>query len=372
MWANPTYVDFVGLPLAMELVLPEYTANASGVPAQGVEKICQLLQDEEEKDGYPWSDLCLKDSNGDTLRVLSPQHKSDGFSKYFDEYIDQVWTYIQSNGIQFDLQDNTPLVNCTASGDKMYCDRVPGQVFPKPRSADVWGCASGPFAQTTDSCYNYIGARFCAAFHRATLLLEGGGVQPKQGIDKYYPLDYPHNKYSRIVHEVQSDHMGYTFPYDDVKPDFMSEVSGLISGDDPSVLRIYVGGKDFSGQQGVGSDAASSSAAVSPSTTASSSQTMSSSSSSEIASLQSPQEPASTTDNKSSDSPRSELPSSSSLQPTSGANSGTSDPTHSIPDDIHTKDGDPPFAPVVTVIATAIVTELITQTTICTPLASSQ
>jgi hypothetical protein len=73
---------------------------------------------------------------------------------------------------------------------------------------------------------------------------------------------------------VQVDHMGYTFPYDDVKPDFNSEVSGTISGENPSALRIYVGGREAGDGDGQHSSACytcdSSSSAPSSSSTSSS------------------------------------------------------------------------------------------------------
>ena len=63
----------------------------------------------------------------------------------------------------------------------------------------------------------------------------------------YYPQDYPHNKYARIVHQVQVDHHGYAFPYDDVKPRIMvdgDEVSGSIASEGVSILRVIVGGTE--------------------------------------------------------------------------------------------------------------------------------
>jgi hypothetical protein len=47
------------------------------------------------------------------------------------------------------------------------------------------------------------------------------------------------------VHQVQVDHHGYTFPYDDVKPSIMvdgDEVSGSIATEGVRVLRVIVGG----------------------------------------------------------------------------------------------------------------------------------
>jgi hypothetical protein len=151
------------------------------------------------------------------------------------------------------------------SGDSMVCDGT-SLPFPKPASSEIWGCNTGPFANTGDACHDHTGSRFCAAIHRGTLLLPGGAIQPNLSISKYYPGDAPHNKYARIVHEVQVDHTGYTFPYDDVKPDFNSEVSGTISGKNPSVLRIHVGGRDLgSGPQSSASFSSSTSSTSSPS-----------------------------------------------------------------------------------------------------------
>lgn len=177
IWTNPTYVDFVGLPLGMELVTDKDSTLVTGLPGSGVEDVCGQLADEQNNDGYPWGELCLKDNNGRPVRVLSPMHNPDGFKAYFDDYIGQVWQYITSNGIRFALVDGT--VSCHIQGDSMSCDRT-SLPFAKPTSMDIWGCNSGPFAQTGDGCHDAIGARFCAAFHRATFLLSGGDIQPGQ------------------------------------------------------------------------------------------------------------------------------------------------------------------------------------------------
>lgn len=181
IWVNPSYVDFVGIPLGLEVITEEETLGASGLPGNGMAEVCRRLQGEQQNDGYPWGDLCLKDDDGKPVRIVSPQHSPQGFSTYFDEYIEQVWQYIASNGIKFDTQDGNSLASCYVQGESMYCDRT-SRPFPKPTSADVWGCNSGPFAHEDDECFKRIGARFCAAFHRATFLLPGGAVQPGQDI----------------------------------------------------------------------------------------------------------------------------------------------------------------------------------------------
>ena len=56
----------------------------------GVEAVCKQLAAEQEKDGFPWGELCLEDGDGAPIRVLSPTHDQEGFKAYFDDYIDKV------------------------------------------------------------------------------------------------------------------------------------------------------------------------------------------------------------------------------------------------------------------------------------------
>lgn len=179
LYVNPSYVDFVGIPLGVELVTDTETVGVSGLPVNGVNRVCEQLEDAQKDDTHPWSKLCLKDDAGKPVRVISPTHAPEDFSDYFDGYIDEVWTSITANGIKFDLQDTLPPVSCSVSGEteSMICDRTPFP-FPKLTSFDIWGCSDGAFAQTPDECHNHIAGRFCAGFHRATLLLQGGLVQP--------------------------------------------------------------------------------------------------------------------------------------------------------------------------------------------------
>lgn len=243
LYANPTYVDFAGLPLAMELIFEGKSVNMSSLPTDGVKRVCELLKEEEDKDGYPWmSKLCLKGPGGEPLRVLSPRHGGQVFDNYFDDYIEEVWTRLSVDGIRFNLQ-TLPSAQCWIEGDFMTCEGG-SQPFQKPTTNDIWGCASGPFANTGEIYHDAIGSRFCAAFHGATLLLPGGAEQPYQILSKYYQEGTRHNKYAKVLHQVQVHNLGYAFPYDDVKPDFRaeSEVSGTITAENPSVFRIFVGG----------------------------------------------------------------------------------------------------------------------------------
>lgn len=100
IYANPSYVDFVGLHLKMETVAEDKSANISGLPSNGIERMCELLQAEQDKDGYPWrTELCVGEPGGDPIRILSPQHRLEKFAGYFEPYIDEVWQFLSSNGI---------------------------------------------------------------------------------------------------------------------------------------------------------------------------------------------------------------------------------------------------------------------------------
>jgi hypothetical protein len=82
--------------------------------------------------------------------------------------------------------------------------------------------------------------RLCAAFNRGTFLTDGGNVQPSLSSDYYY-LSSPSNHYSRIIHEYETDGLGYAFAYDDVNSNGENE-AGLVAGSDPQLLQIVVGG----------------------------------------------------------------------------------------------------------------------------------
>lgn len=75
MYANISYVDFVGLVLGMTLVSGDGSIqSALGLHTGSVATICAGLQAQEAKDGQPWGELCQADASGTALRVLSVSH----------------------------------------------------------------------------------------------------------------------------------------------------------------------------------------------------------------------------------------------------------------------------------------------------------
>ncbi|VUC25732.1 unnamed protein product [Clonostachys rosea] len=246
-WVNLSYVDFVGLPLGIELGKQGGgKLSAYGVGPSVVKNACAKLKEQAQKDGRPWGGLCQAGSNG-PIRILSPNsfrvNKPTAFGNYYQDYVNKVWTKYSQEPLTIATQMSAGRVKCRVSSNVMKCDGS-NRSFAKPTINDIWSCDNGPFKLNAgdNKVAEAIIPRLCAAFHRSTFLLSGGNVQPNLGLNKYYTVN-PTNHYSRIVHAHQSDGKGYTFPYDDVLPTGGKDASGLLTTPKPSKLTIFVGKK---------------------------------------------------------------------------------------------------------------------------------
>ena len=134
---------------------------------------------------------------------------------------------------------------CKATGNEMNCtgDNRP---YAKPTAADIFGCSTGTFSvlQSDNNVHRAVVPRLCAAFHRATLLVAGGHVQPGLPPAKYY-TSAPNNYYSAYVHQAEVDGDGYAFPYDDVTPSSTYDTAGVLSAPDPQCLTVFIGGRSL-------------------------------------------------------------------------------------------------------------------------------
>ncbi|CAH0058018.1 unnamed protein product [Clonostachys solani] len=247
VWVNLSYVDFVGLPLGIELGKQGGgKLSAYGVGPSVVKNACVKLKEQAQKDGRPWGGLCQAGSNG-PIRILSPNsfrvNKPTAFGNYYQDYVNKVWTKYGQESLTVATQMSAGRVKCRVSSNVMKCDGS-NRSFAKPTINDIWSCDNGPFKLNAgdNKVAEAIIPRLCAAFHRSTFLLSGGNVQPNLGLDKYYTVS-PTNHYSRIVHAHQSDGKGYTFPYDDVLPTGGKDASGLLTTPKPSKLTILIGKK---------------------------------------------------------------------------------------------------------------------------------
>ncbi|KAH6876429.1 hypothetical protein B0T10DRAFT_497990 [Thelonectria olida] len=245
LYANISYVDFVGIILGMFLSVNDGSSqSAYGLQEGSVSKICNDLVS-QNSDGFPWSSMCIANSAGTPVRVLSPNDYNDinpdAFANYWSTYVDDVWTKYSSQTLTINTQTDAGNVACRVSGDVLSCDGD-NRSYAKPSAKDIWGCNSGPFGFLDgDNAIHYaVVPRLCAAFVRSTLLIDGGDTQPSLGQDSYYAVN-PTNHYSRIVHNYESDGKGYAFAYDDVNPDGNENASGTVSSGNVGSLTVYIG-----------------------------------------------------------------------------------------------------------------------------------
>lgn len=248
IWANISYVDFVGMILSMALSTTDGGSQITrGLRASALVDLCNHMASQSSSDSQPWSRLCVTNSSGRVIRALSPNVYTgidrNAFRTYYDSYVNQVWTQYTSN----DLTINTQLsgsnnrVRCRVTGGVLNCAGS-NRTYQRPTAADIWSCDSGPFVvrDSDNAVHRAIVPRLCAAFVRSTLLRTGGNLQPSLPATQYYRSNPTHH-YSRVVHELQVDQKGYAFPYDDVNPDGHFDSSGLVSAGNPSALIVYVG-----------------------------------------------------------------------------------------------------------------------------------
>ncbi|KAM6478164.1 hypothetical protein HDV62DRAFT_371052 [Trichoderma sp. SZMC 28011] len=247
VFANISYVDFVGIILSMSLSTTDGsgTQTTKGLGSSALTQICQGLVQQASVDGFPWSSMCIANSAGTLVRALSPGDYSvinaAAFQNYWSAYVDQVWSQYTNTPLTINTQTSAGSVNCQVSGSTLNCNGD-NRGYAKPTAGDIWGCNSGPFAiQGGDNAVHAaVVPRLCAAFVRSTLLLAGGNVQPGLGQSSYYTVS-PTNHYSRLVHQFEIDGRGYAFPYDDVNPDGNENASGTLASGAPNTLTVYVG-----------------------------------------------------------------------------------------------------------------------------------
>ncbi|KAI6824702.1 glucanase b [Hortaea werneckii] len=252
VFANISYVDFVGLPISLDLT---DTANnvqrVAGMTNYGPQTIANGLIAQTRRDGRRWSSLIVNDKAGNLLRILSPNSgitlNPDWFQTYWTDYVNQVYSRYSSNALTVNTQavwrDVPGTVPANASSTFTFATAGqpnPQPTFPKPSAKDIFSCNSGPFATGSNPETNVIIPRLSAAFNRSTLLLSDvtpNGTNPTQ-----YYQNPTTNHYARIVHAANLDGKGYTFPYDDVTPDGGVGQEGAVFSFEPKSLLVAVGG----------------------------------------------------------------------------------------------------------------------------------
>lgn len=245
LYINVSYVDFVSLPVSLKLENQSGAVRSvAGMPADGLDKVCQGLIAQGAKDNAGWEQLVVKDKDGKNLRALSPNTAGvlhPGLMKdYYTAYVDQVWAKYENEDLTVNTQFTWGDAKGRVSNGKLVFENGVG-AMDKPSTADIFSCNSGPFGHgqgVSDEMLN-IGARVSAALNRSTLLIDN--VQPQgEKVANYYQNDVT-NHYSRICHEVALQGRGYAFPYDDVGAAGGEDQSGFLNDPQPKLLTIAVG-----------------------------------------------------------------------------------------------------------------------------------
>lgn len=234
LYADISYVDFVGPPVGLDLTAasaPEQ--SVAGLPAGAVDGIASDLASV----GGPWGGLVQKRSDGRNLRVIAAHHNAGNFAGYLDARIEAVWQRYSGSTLTVDSQ-NPSLGSFTGrvSGGVLTFDN--GETFGKPVTADVLSCDTGPFAipQGASAARIAIVPRLAAAFNRTTLL--DNPLQPTAEDPAKFYRNPVTNHYARVVHARLPGNRGYAFPYDDVTPG--PDFSGSVYAQDPETLTLTV------------------------------------------------------------------------------------------------------------------------------------
>ena len=241
LYANITYVDFVPLiPIALSLKTASGALqHVAGMPPDGLTRIANALRTQTQQDGWPWDKLIVE-QNGRLLRVLNPTHGGAvgaNFNGYFEPYVEQVWQkYRQGANVKINTQAAPGILSGSVNRNGEFV--VGSESFPKPTTADILSCNTGPFVTGPSPVRNAIIPRLAAGFVRTAIL--SNEEQPSSP-DTFYRQNPTHH-YSRIVHENNIDAKGYAFAYDDVQQDGGEDQSGKVNDGAPLLFTVTIGG----------------------------------------------------------------------------------------------------------------------------------
>ncbi|KAK8066088.1 hypothetical protein PG997_012835 [Apiospora hydei] len=261
LFVNISYVDFVSLPIALELKNEQgKVQSVGGLNQGGLDAICKGLEAQHAKDGKGWDKLVIKGPNGKNLRALSPNAGdviSPGlFKNYYQPYVDQVWDKYTKEELTINTQAAAGNVKGKVVNGKL--DFGDAGVYAKPTAQDIFTCSTGPFATDQNQAKLAVIPRLAAAFNRSTLLTNSN--QPLgEKVANYYKNNIT-NHYSRVVHENNQNARGYAFPYDDVAPGDGQDQAGTVFDGAPQLLTkqkapVNIGGDSKRGRLAEGKPA---------------------------------------------------------------------------------------------------------------------
>lgn len=118
IYVDISEVDFAGLPIGFSLYgCEEGVQQVPGLVSGAVVSICSDLQALPSGPGSaPWRDLCIIDSSGNPIRVISPGDLSTGsFDSFWAGYVDDVYEYYTEQPLSLFGQQGQNLGNFSAA-----------------------------------------------------------------------------------------------------------------------------------------------------------------------------------------------------------------------------------------------------------------
>ena len=136
IFANISYVDFIGLVMGMSLTLGSgQVQTVKGLKQGSVDAICQKMKTQATIDGQPWDQMCVTDSTGKALRVLSPNlflsvgTNKDKMTNYYTDYVNKV---VSTNFVLHQSLILTYLTDHNHSGPSTLPKISPSTLRPPP------------------------------------------------------------------------------------------------------------------------------------------------------------------------------------------------------------------------------------------------
>jgi len=230
---DTTNVDYYSTPISINLVGTDSGHNAYNQSAGTMNYPRQEIFEKFDKEtsGTSFNKLLMKDSSGNYIRILGPQHGvQSGFieSDLYDKYVDYCWNLYKKETLQVTTNDCTYTGMVDSSDNICFSKKGDTTILykiPKPgpnKAFDIFGCCNSLNAPNNE--YGAIVARIGAALNRT--ILHDYNNQPFCGSEYFYPTGttYPTNLYSKVLHECYLGGNGYAFPFDDVCNVFSSDM----------------------------------------------------------------------------------------------------------------------------------------------------
>jgi hypothetical protein len=239
VYANISFVDFVGVPLSLRLKTASGTQRVGGLERTGLSRIAAGLRTQSSRDGSGWRKLIVSQGGRD-LRILSPNLAAHAagrnpVSGYLDPYIRQVWQKYRSVDLTIDTQSRWgTVVGRVRPNDRLTFPRIGS--FAQPSTYAVFNCSVAPFV-TANNVMGNLSARLAAALNRTTLLTNSHQPDATQG--SFYRAAHT-NHYARLIHAHTAGGAGYAFPYDDVHT-ARYNTEGRVVHPRPQLLSVEVG-----------------------------------------------------------------------------------------------------------------------------------